>query len=389
MATNILVVDDEPDLEVLLRQKFRKQIRDGVYNFAFARNGVEALSELKRNPEIEVVLTDINMPEMDGLTLLIKLSELDLLLRAVVVSAYGDLANIRTAMNRGAFDFLTKPIDFDDLDVTVEKTVRQVSLLKKAVHEHAQLAAITHELDMAREIQQSVLPSVFPPFPERVDFDVFAAMIPAKNVGGDFYDFFFLDDDHLALALGDVSGKGIPAALFMMSCRTLLRSWAVNSTSPAQCLSQVNRILCANNPFSMFVTLFYGVLDVRTGDFLYCNGGHNPPYRIKTEGSLEALDCVSGPALGFFEDAPYKQSSMQIAPNESLFLYSDGVTEAEDLAKAFFGTERFENVLRTFPRATPKEMVEKVVESVRRFSSGAEQSDDLTALSLSYFGKKG
>ena len=163
----ILVVDDEADLELLIRQKFRKQIQSGAYTFMFARNGVEALDQLDHDRDIEVVLTDINMPEMDGLTLLVKLSELDRVLRAVVVSAYGDLDNIRTAMNRGAFDFLTKPIDFADLEITVEKTIKQVAQLRQALREHARLEAVQHELEMAHTMQQSILPRIFPPFPER------------------------------------------------------------------------------------------------------------------------------------------------------------------------------------------------------------------------------
>ena len=229
----ILVVDDEADLELLIRQKFRKQIQSGAYTFMFARNGVEALDQLDHDRDIEVVLTDINMPEMDGLTLLVKLSELDRVLRAVVVSAYGDLDNIRTAMNRGAFDFLTKPIDFADLEITVEKTIKQVAQLRQALREHARLEAVQHELEMAHTMQQSILPRIFPPFPERHEFDLFGEMIPAHMVGGDFYDLFLVDDDHLGLVIADVADKGVPAALFMMMSRTLLRARALNKLPPA------------------------------------------------------------------------------------------------------------------------------------------------------------
>lgn len=384
MANRILVVDDEADLEVLMRQKFRKQIKEGVYSFAFARSGVEALERLREDPEIELVLTDINMPEMDGLTLLARLNELELLLRAVVVSAYGDLANIRTAMNRGAFDFLVKPIDFSDLEITIEKTIRHVDVLRKAVHEHTQLAAIQRELDLAREMQQSVLPSTFPAFPDRTDFDIFAEMIPAKNVGGDFYDFFLLDENRLGIAIGDVSGKGIPAALFMMSSRTLLRARAAQIGSPAACLSEVNDMLCKDNPFSMFVTLFYAVLDLNTGKLAYANGGHNPPYHLVSNEAVNQIPLPGDPALGFMEGVDYQEVSLQLKPHDSLLLYTDGVTEAEDPLQAFYTNERLEKHLATVHNATPKEMVRSVVDAVRSFSNGAIQNDDITVLAFDY-----
>src|SRR5579885_613695 len=189
MAVKILVVDDEPDLELLVRQRFRRQIREREFEFAFAHNGLEALEALHNDREIDLVLTDINMPVMGGLTLLSKIKEINPILKAVIVSAYGDLQNIRTAMNRGAFDFLTKPIDFEDFEITVKKTLEQLMTLKEALKEHDQLVAIKQELNVAARIQQSMVPRNFPAFPNRTDFEIFAEMIPAREVGGDFYDF--------------------------------------------------------------------------------------------------------------------------------------------------------------------------------------------------------
>lgn len=209
MPHKILVVDDEPDLELLIKQKFRKEIKDDSFQFVFAHNGVQALESLEEHEDISVVLSDINMPEMDGLTLLQKLHEMNNpLLKSVIVSAYGDMENIRTAMNRGAFDFLTKPIDFNDLDLTVRKTMQHLEVIKSALQSRDELVAVQRDLTTAARIQQSLLPNVFPPFPERNEFEIHAEMITAKNVGGDFYDFYFLDDDRLAFAIGDVSGKG-------------------------------------------------------------------------------------------------------------------------------------------------------------------------------------
>ena len=175
MPHKILVVDDEPDLELLIKQKFRKQIRDQELHFEFAQNGVQALERLGEHADITVVLSDINMPEMDGLTLLQKIDEMNNpALKSVIVSAYGDMENIRTAMNRGAFDFLTKPIDFNDLDVTVKKTMDQLEIIKSALKSRDELVAVQRDLSIATRIQQSLIPRTFPAFPNRPEIDIYA-----------------------------------------------------------------------------------------------------------------------------------------------------------------------------------------------------------------------
>ena len=178
--TKILVADDEADLEVLIKQKFRQKIREHKYEFVFANNGNDALDKMQLHPDVAIVLSDINMPEMDGLTLLTKLGETSPLTKTVMVSAYGDMDNIRTAMNRGAFDFLTKPINFEDLEITINKTLEEITLQRKSMREHDQLISIRHDLNVAREIQLGILPKVFPPFPNRHDFDIYATMTAAK-----------------------------------------------------------------------------------------------------------------------------------------------------------------------------------------------------------------
>jgi sigma-B regulation protein RsbU (phosphoserine phosphatase) len=380
MLAKLLVVDDEPDLELLIRQKFRRQIRSDELRFVFAHNGIEALEKLEAEPDIDMVLTDINMPEMDGLTLLLRLQDLDRLLKAVIVSAYGDMENIRTAMNRGAADFLTKPIDFHDLEVTVNKTLKQLQELKEAVKEHDQLLTIRHELDIASQIQQSILPRTFPPFPDRKDFDLFAAMIPAREVGGDFYDFFLIDNDRLGFVIGDVSGKGVPAALFMAVSRTLLRSTAMTGTPPGQCLQRVNSLLCVENSSEMFVSLFYGVLNTQTGEIEYANGGHNPPYILRGNGAVEALPNTGGMVLGAIDVAQYRGATVTLAHGDTIVLYTDGVTEAMDTAGNLFSDQRLQTLLALVNHASPEEIVRTMVDEVNTYASGAPQSDDITAL---------
>jgi sigma-B regulation protein RsbU (phosphoserine phosphatase) len=388
MAVKVLVIDDEPDLELLVRQRFRKQVRDGEYDFAFARNGEEALVKLRDDPEIEVVLTDINMPVMDGLTLLGRLADLDRVLQPVIVSAYGDMPNIRTAMNRGAFDFLTKPIDFDDFEITLSKSARQVRLLKQAAQAREQLAALQRELTVASAIQQSLLPRDSLPVRGRSDVDMYAAMLPARNVGGDLYDYFLLDADRLGLVVGDVSGKGVPAALFMAVTRTLVRAVALRGAPPGECLGEVNVGLCRENDAELFVTLFYGVLDLRTGELQYANGGHNPPYLLSPGGGEPRVlgGKKGGLMLGFMERASFRTDRAVLGPGDVLFLYTDGVTEARNGGGDFFSSGRLEAFLRQASGGAAEEIVRGVVDAVRAFAAGTPQSDDVTALAVRFRG---
>ena len=272
----ILVVDDEPDLEPLIKLRMRRKIRSGVYDFLFAENGIQALELLGQNQDIDMLVTDINMPEMDGLKLLEQVPSVagdDI--RCIVVSAYGDMKNIRTAMNRGAFDFVTKPVDFDDLQVTMERTLIHLDEWRKALAARDALVALQNELQVARSTQQSILPKAFP---EGSDFQVFAHMEPARNVGGDFYDVIRLQNGNIGLAIADVSDKGVPAALFMMSSRTLLKGAAIGTDDPGDALREVNVLLHEENETLMFVTVLYSIYDPQTGKLTYSNGGHDAPF---------------------------------------------------------------------------------------------------------------
>jgi sigma-B regulation protein RsbU (phosphoserine phosphatase) len=341
----ILVVDDEPDLELLINQRFRREIRDRTMRFVFASNGQDALRQLDAQANADVVLTDINMPVMDGLTLLANLNERHPLLKSVIVSAYGDMANIRAALNRGAFDFVTKPIDFQDLAVTLSRSIVEARTKRQAAHDHERLVALARELDVAKRIQQSIVPKRVPAFPDRADIAIRGSMQAARSVGGDFYDYFFIDDHRLAFAIGDVTGKGVPAALFMAVSRTLLRATAARGSSPAECLASVNDTLCAEDVGGMFVTCFYGVLDTRTGRIELCNAGHNPPYTLRGNGSVEPTPQVGGFMLGMFADATYQATTVDLAAGDSLVLYTDGVTEAVNAAEEPYEEERLEATL--------------------------------------------
>jgi phosphoserine phosphatase RsbU/P len=383
----ILVVDDEIDLEPLVRQKFRRQIREGVYEFLFAFNGLEALAKLIEYPEIGVILSDINMPEMDGLTLLTKLKELkNPGLKTVIVSAYGDMDNIRTAMNRGAFDFVTKPINFEDLEITINKTLEEILQIRQSQEEHDQFISIRQDLYTAREIQQAILPKIFPPYPTRSDFGIYASMVAAKEVGGDFYDFFMIDHDRLGFVIGDVSGKGVPAAIFMAVSRTLIRATGLKGLPADECMNYVNTLLCKESVSCMFVTVFYGILNTATGEVEYVNGGHNPPYVLSGPG-IRKVEMTGGPILGCLEDFNYHSKRLQLMPGDRLFLFTDGVTEAFNIQDKVYGDERLESYLQSHLSFALEDVVKESMQEVNTFSAGMEQSDDITYLAISFDGR--
>jgi sigma-B regulation protein RsbU (phosphoserine phosphatase) len=380
------VVDDEPDLELLISQRFRKRIRANELDFIFAANGAEALEKLSNDGLTEVVLTDINMPVMDGLTLLSRLHENHPQLRSVIVSAYGDMANIRTALNRGAYDFLTKPIDFQDLEITLDKTIRDAEARKQAAADREALLTLTKELDVARRIQESLVPQKFPPYPERREFSIYGRMVPATQVGGDLFDFFLLDGDRLMFAIGDVSGKGVAAAMLMAVSRTLLRSAAMKGMRPHECLHEVNQVLRMERVSSMFVTCFVGALDLHSGELEYSNAGHNPPLVLRADGRVEPTELTGGLVLGQFARATYHSKQARLAPGESILLYTDGVTEAMNPQHDQFSDERFIELLGTLHGRSAEEQVRAVLEALSEFVQGAPQSDDITLLNIAYAG---
>ena len=377
--SKILVVDDEPDLEPLMLQRMRRHIRRGQYEFVFAHNGIEALATLDEDRGIDIVLSDINMPRMDGLTLLEQIPEVDPDVRSVIISAYGDMKNIRTAMNRGAFDFVTKPIDFEDLKVTIDRTLNHLTEWREALSSRDKLVALQNELDVASKIQQSILPTEFP---KHEDYEISANMQPARNVGGDFFDVLRLDRGRIGLAVADVSDKGVPAALFMMSSRTLLKGAAIGTDDPGEVLREVNELLDAENEAAMFVTVLYAVYDPETGRLTYANGGHNTPLIVHPDGSSDELPLTGGIALGVAPGLEYEHDSVTLAPGDTVFLYTDGVTEAMNGDGEEFGMERLRQTFATARLMSAAEANAAVFEAVGNFAGETAQSDDITCMTF-------
>ncbi len=381
MPHKILVVDDEPDLQLLMRQKFRRYLRRDEWAFTFAEDGKEALDRLQADPDIGLILTDLNMPRMDGLTLLRHLADLNRTFRTVVVSAYGDMANIRTAMNRGAFDFVTKPIDFEDLETTMLKSLRELHTFQEAAAARRKLAAVQRELDIARRIQEAALPA---PFPDRADVAVYGKMIAAREVGGDFYDYFLLDDHRLGVVIGDASGKGITAALFMTVCRMALKTLASQGTSPDACIRALNRQLYPESLSEMFVTVFFGVLDLHTGHLAYCNAGHNLPFVCRTDGAVVPLERVGGIAVCLLKDFPYRAGAVTLEPGDGLLMYTDGLSEARNPEGQEFSEAGLQHALTEMVKEQPKETVYRLMEQVSAFADLVSRTDDITLLAVRY-----
>ncbi len=245
---------------------------------------------------------------------------------------------------------------------------------------------IESELKIAHEIQNSILPRVFPPFPDRREFDIYALMDPAKEVGGDFYDFFFVDRNKLCFLIGDVSGKGVPAALFMMISKTLLKAEAMRGLSPDEILRSVNRIIVPDNDSFMFVTLFCVILNIENGEIEFSNGGHNPPLIYSGGSGFEYLEVPKGLVVGVNEAAVFELGKMKLQPNDCLFIYTDGVTEAMDHKNELFSEKRLQGSLTEYLDKGMPELIRGVRAKLHDFAQGAMQSDDITMLALRYRG---
>jgi len=247
-------------------------------------------------------------------------------------------------------------------------------------------AAADRDLSLAASIQENVLPKIFPYLPERKEFDVYASMNPAKEVGGDFYDFFMVDDDHIALVMADVSGKGIPAALFMMVSRTLIKNRALLGEDPSKILYEVNNQLCEGNKAELFVTVWLAVISLSTGEGLAVNAGHEHPAIRHKGGKFELLKYKHSPAVATMEDLPFKQHEFKLEPGDTFFVYTDGVTEATNSKFELFGTDRMIDALNKNINSDPEGILASVTEDINSFVKEAKQFDDITMLAFKYNG---
>ncbi len=293
-------------------------------------------------------------------------------------------------VSKGDFEHLIDASSNDELGDLARSFNSMVVDLKKYMNDlsvtTSQKEKIESELRIAHEIQMSIIPNIFPAFPDRPEFDIHAILVPAKQVGGDLYDFFFIDKEHLCFAIGDVSGKGVPASLFMAITRTLLRVKAFECLDAGVINTEINLALCPGNERSMFVTFFVGILNTRTGEVKYSNAGHNPPYVVRGNNVLEKLGSVHGMPLGIFDTNPYRSGVVTLHAGDKLFLFTDGVTEAVDMKGVFYDDKRLEASLDRSSCLKAEHITKLVYGNVVDFAGEAEQADDITIVALNFHG---
>ena len=281
----------------------------------------------------------------------------------------------------------------DEIEVLAESFAKQsartrlyIDQIKRVTAEKERIGA---ELDMASRIQASQLPRTFPPFPDRKEFGLYASMTPAKEVGGDFYDLFMIDDDHIGLVMADVSGKGVPAALFMVIAKTLIKNQAQLGKNPAEVLKNVNEQLCEGNEAELFVTVWLAVIQISTGKGIAANAGHEHPVIRRADGKYELVVYRHSPAVATMEGIRFREHSFELHPGDSLFVYTDGVPEATNARNEFFGTDRMLEAMNRDRSAQPRQLLANVRDGIEAFVGSAPQFDDITMMCFDYFGPEG
>ncbi len=317
---------------------------------------------------------------------------------AYMITPINTLSNATRYFVENHSDNQTESFELSKLNIKtgdeIETLADSIKQMERDINEYithlttvtAEKERIGAELELATRIQADMLPNIFPAFPERQDLDIYASMTPAKEVGGDFYDFFLVDDTHLALVMADVSGKGVPAALFMMMSKILIQNAVINGKAPDEALMAVNNQICANNREEMFVTVWLGVLDLQNGLLTASNAGHEKPIIMMPDGEFELYNDRHGFVIGGMEGLKYRSYEVQLKKGSKLFLYTDGVAEATDTENILYGTERTLKALNSVKDKSPKEIIERVKESVDSFVGEAPQFDDLTMLCFEYKG---
>ena len=399
----VLIVDDTPtNIQILM------EILKDEYRIIAAVKGAKALQLAASDPPPDIILLDIMMPGMDGYEVCARLKAEAKTrdIPVIFITAMSDAQDETKGLELGAVDYITKPISPPVvlarvkshlelkqareilknqnviLEERVEERTKEVLKLERVEFElRAAKEKVENELNIAAQIQKSILPSYFPPYPNRHEFELFALMQPARYVGGDFYDFFFVDDHTLALVMADVSDKGIPAAMFMMVSRTLINFLAVEHRSPSVVLEKANNVMCQNNDAGMFVTVFLAFYDVSSGKLTATNAGHSAGLIVERGGDSKEWAHTHGAALGFLEDLPYGEESLDLEIGQTLFLYTDGVTEAMSPDEELFGLKKLQNLLKSKNYSDLDQLCSRIEAELSVFQHG-RQFDDITMLAL-------
>lgn len=377
MMKKILVVDDERlNINVLV------ELLKDKYKMMAAKNGEQALKAVHSSNRPDLILLDIMMPDMDGYEVCRRLKADDNTkeIPIIFISAMSEVSDETKGFELGAVDYITKPIS----PAVVLARVNTHLVLQEAKELiKQQIKRMEYELAVARDIQLSMVPKKFPVLD---GIDVFAKMEPAREVGGDFYDVFMIDDESLCLCIGDVSGKGAPAALFMAKAKTLIKAYASSDSSTASIMTRVNDELCDGNDENLFVTVFLSILNIRTGALKITNAGHNLPYIIKEDKTLVTIKNQNGPIIAAIDGLTYTEDVIQLEKNDTFFLFTDGVTEAMDKDEQLYGEARLEEYLLKSDVTNVQTTVDGVMTDVSNYEDGTEQTDDVTVLSCYFSG---
>ena len=399
----ILLVDDSPENIDLLGDVLKKD-----YEIKVALSGEKALKIAGSKNPPDIILLDIMMPGMDGYEVCrrLKSDAKTQDIPVIFVTSMSEVEDEAKGLEVGAIDYITKPISTaivkarvknhlelkeareylknqnEILELRVEERTREILELQRVEFElRVAQEKVENELNIAAQIQRSILPSDFPAFPEHDEFDLYAMMTPAREVGGDFYDFFFVDDDHLAMIIADVADKGVPAALFMMISRTIFRSIARQHKSPSQVLTEANDLLCEGNDTGMFVTAFLAYYHLPTARLTYSNGGHNPALLFGPDGACRELAQKHGPALGVKPGLLYNEDVDTLEPEQVLVMCTDGVTEACSPDNELFGLDRFTKLVCSCESLELSQMFNHIDKDLKEFQQG-NLFDDITVLAL-------
>ncbi len=387
----VLVVDDDEEAEAMFPGNDA-----GDNEFVFVRSDDEALQVLGERDDLDIAIVAVDSAAVSGMDLFLRLEAKDARLPRIALSASPDLDLLRRSLKRGASDFLVKPVDPDDLAETLDRVYGECERRRENWKNETELSAIRREIEIAGEIQRRILPRTFP----AVDgLDIFARTVPAKGMGGDFYDVFTLPGGGLGLVIADVAGKGVPAAFFMAVARTLIRATAFHEAGPGACLEQVNRLLCRHDVPGMFVSVFYGVLDLERWTLKFANGGHPLPLVVRPHSgdssdgdspgaaaAIEPLEGGRGTLLGIDEAQAYEEGELPLAPGVGVFFYTDGLTEAFDGNNKPFGEDRLTAALSGLGAGSPSDMAGAVAAAITGFVGAAAQHDDITSLVIKRVG---
>jgi len=380
----LLIVDDNEDNRYTLS---RRLTREGYTNLTSAAEGHQALELLATRP-FDLVLLDVMMPGLNGYEVLERMRADNRLrhIPVIMISAVDEIESVIRCIELGAEDYLAKPFNPTLLRARVGASLEKKRLRDELVRHTRRMEK---ELEMAREIQLSMVPTDFAaPTVER-PLEIFATLEPAREVGGDLYDFFWGEDGRLYFVIADVSDKGAPAALFMARTKTMIRLVATLSRAPAggslepdRIIKKVNEELCLDNRQGMFVTVFFGILDPATALVSFCNAGHNPPYIVSGANGVAALDGPRSKPLGIRPTFAYETGTCKLDPGDCLFLFTDGITEAMDAAGEWFSEERLQETLRSLAGEPASTVIGKVIARVREFAATAPQADDIAAMAI-------